>query len=282
MFKSLTLAGLAGIDVDELEEALALAPFKPCAEFEPASVGWSGVRDSFVHRAGHHLLLKFTVEKKTIPAAGLKDLLVAKCAEIEAIQKYAPGKKQKAEIKERLIDELLPSILPVRRHYGVWIDLNMQTVAIEGVSPTTLDFIMMALAKVGVTLEAIDGQPQKYMTELVTLGSDAFTLEEFAQLVLPGEKGTVVQYKNTDLTTDEEVNVQIQQLGMEVCKLHMTHKGRVSFVLNSNWQMNKITSNIKPEKVEDVDLFDTTFLLMTADLGAVFEDLIVEMAEETE
>jgi recombination associated protein RdgC len=279
MFKSLSLYSLNEIKTNQGKVDLGLSEnvFAPCGALDTQTSGWSPVRDDqLLHSSDKQILLDFTVEKKSIPSAALKARVDARCAKLT----HRPTKQDRKDIKEAIIDELLPNILPVRKSVGVWIDQKNSRVAIESTSKGMLDLVIPALFKAGVEVTEIDVKPQVYMTEQVRDPTDVFGIEDFAELVLPGEKGTIVRYTNADLACDE---IQDQlDAGMQVCKLAMTQGDRVSFVLNSQLQFSKIEPLIKPEKTPEVDKFDADFLLMTSDLTALFDVLLNEMKGEDE
>ncbi len=284
MFKSATAFSLADLDLDVLKAEIGKLQFTPCGAISTLSFGFEPVRDQPYYFNGKQMLLSFVIEKKSIPGAALKRKVEEACARAEQAQGFAPGKKMRKEIKERVVDELLPSILPVRKSVGVWVDLANQRAVVDSVSNGVLDILLPELFK--LTIEARDlpseTSPQDWMTKIVREDyCDSFTIDEYAQLVLPGDKGTVVTYQNADLTCGEIID-QLTVGKMQVCKLALTLNDEVSFVLNSSFQLSKIEALEKPEKVAGVDQFEADFLLMTGTLTSMLDTLIEEMKGEEE
>ena len=119
-FKNLQIYRLPvnwGLTADTLQEKLSARPFQPCGSQDMASRGWSSPTkdDRFVLAVGGHFLISLAVEQKLLPSSVVNEVAADKAEMIEAQQGYKPGRKQMKEIKEAVLQELLPRAITRRR-----------------------------------------------------------------------------------------------------------------------------------------------------------------------
>lgn len=235
-----------------------------------------------MHAAGQQMMISLGVEKKLLPSTVINQFAKARAADIEEQQGYKPGRKQMKEIKEAIIDELLPRAFAIRRKNYVWIDPVNRFLVIDAASIAKADEVVEMLHKAidGISLAFIKTQmsPSAAMTVWLS-GSDTpsnFTIDQDCELRGRGDAAATVRYVRHTLD-DDEVKKHIKA-GKEVTKLGLTWNDRISFVLHENLQLKRITplDSIKPE-AEESDAFDADFYLMTTELTnllpAVFDIL---------
>ena len=82
-----------------------------------ASRGWSSPTkdDRFVLAVGGHFLVALMVEQKLLPSSVVNEVAADKAEQSEAQQGFKPGRKQMKEIKEAVLQELLPRAFTRRR-----------------------------------------------------------------------------------------------------------------------------------------------------------------------
>ena len=263
-----------------LEENLEAGKFLPVTDNAIKSSGWSPVRDGELCVTSHgHKLLVFTIEKKVIPGSALKLAVEERCSELEEQQGFAPGKKARAEIKERVFDELLPRALPTRASTKVWIDTERGRIIIDSSVVGTLELIIRALVMAAPFelsyLPAWGGAEMNIW--MVAEGDDlpaGYTIDDAVQMEYPGGRGTVVAFKKADL---EEDAVQMHlAAGAIVTKMALTFNSRVSFTLQPIHQLLniKLLDVTKDNQVaKDADEFENNFILMALELRALIDSL---------
>lgn len=266
-------------------EQLQAARFVPVGSLQSSSSGFSPVRgDELAYKQGKHILLRFTVEKKHIPGSAVAVLLEDKCAELAREQGFPPGKKQRKELKERIVDELLPRALSTRRTTAVWIDQDQHRIVIDSPSDSLCDEIVRTLLKLfgegaGFGLQDARWPRAKVVTEwLNDEPPTGFTIDDAVQLQYPGEKGKRVKFDRADL---DSADVQTHlAAGAYVDSVAMTFSSRLSFIMTDGMRIRRIKAlDIVQEGREaekDVDRFDSDFALMTRELGCLIDALVAE------
>jgi recombination associated protein RdgC len=277
MFKNATLLGF------NPKATFAPLPdemkFTPPSDLELKRSGWAPVRDDVLAYINNgHWLLNFTVEKKHMPAGAVKLVVNEKAAALEEAQGFAPGKKAMKDLKERVIDELLPRALSSRSTTRVWIDRAHGRIVIDSVSNAMIDEVQRALIKTfgDIGLQDVAWPRAKVITEWLEAAPCDFTSDDEVALQYPGERGKVVKYARADLGADD-VQAHLKA-GASVQTMAMTYNDRISFVMTSDLQVRRIRplDILKEGDTKDVDKFDNDFVLMTGEMSALFNALAAE------
>ena len=97
---------------EELDQQLATKPFAPCGGQDLSSFGWvppaGGDGELLVHAAQGYLMVCLQRQDKVLPAAVVNEALAERLADIKAREDRVPGKKERTELKDEVIFELLP------------------------------------------------------------------------------------------------------------------------------------------------------------------------------
>jgi recombination associated protein RdgC len=265
-------------------EQLQAALFVPVGTHELESKGFVPVRgDELAYRQGKHILLRFKVEKKVIPASAVAAVVEARCKELEEQQGFLPGKKARKELKERALGELLPRALTTTRTTLVWIDQDQHRIVIDSTSDSVCGDIVKVLLKYvqdgrnDLGLCDVSWPRAALLTEWVSdEPPHEFSVDADAALRYPNSK--VVKFERA-LLRDEDVQHHLKA-GAVIEAVAMTFASRLSFVMTQNSQIRKI----KPLDImqegrgaeKDVDRFDADIALMTRELGILFDRLVRE------
>lgn len=290
-FKNLTLLHVKNPDLNSLEEQLAKYQFTPCLGSSARSEGFSKlkVNDQFTFVANNRALLNYTIETKSVPASALKLKLQEACARFAEDKGYSPGKKAKKELREDLFDQLMASALPSRKEIQIVISAKGGTIYLDTASTSVADAIVKALFKV-TELEFTYGRTNltasaEMLARLLETDEDDaehlfnFDLNNAAETMSRDETGTVVKYKNLNLTTSEVVST-LQKGTRDVIKLALTWRDLIAFTLTSDVQLKGIKyldsfkSEISSGDVDKDDFGSTFYLYMT-----LMDDMISELFE---
>lgn len=132
----------------DLETKLERQLFQTGNRSDMQNMGWvPPCGGGLVHALDGQYLLSLRVEKKLLPASVVNQATKEKCLEIEEQQGYRPGRKQTKEIKEQIIDELLPKAFSVQKDTRVWIDTKNHWLIIDAASSAKSDEVIGMLAK---------------------------------------------------------------------------------------------------------------------------------------
>lgn len=276
--KNATIYGISPKAHFNLEQ-LQAARFAPAMSQEPQASGFVPVRGELAYKQGKHTLLRFMVEKKHIPASAVAVMVEEKAAAMEKEQGFPPGKNARKELKERVVDELLPRALSTRRVTSVWIDQDQHRIVIDSAASSVVDEIVKALLKVfgEIGLQDVSWPRAKVLTEWVNDEAPRdFTLDDSLVLQYPGAKGTVVKYERGGPGSMDVLDNL--QRGAIVQSVAMTFASRVSFVMTDNNQIRKIKPLDITRETETVeaDRFDNDVALMTRELGVLIDALVQE------
>ncbi len=101
------------IDADALEKALASKPARSCASQELTTYGFSapfgkGPDAPLVHASEGFFLISARKEERILPGSVVRDALKEKVDEIEAAQMRKVYKKERDQLKDEIVQTLLP------------------------------------------------------------------------------------------------------------------------------------------------------------------------------
>src|SRR5262245_12960527 len=120
-------------DPERLEEKFAAACLQPCGALSMESKGWTFPRadGEFLYRQGQHWMLALGVEQKILPASVVRQQTEERVAELAKTQPYPVGRKQKRDIKDQVLTQLMARALSRRRKTFGWIDASRGLLAVD-------------------------------------------------------------------------------------------------------------------------------------------------------
>src|SRR5450631_4120978 len=139
------------VEARNLEKILAGRALQPCNSFEMESRGWIPLQqgDRFLYTLDRHWLLTMGVEQKLLPASVIRQVAAERAAGLAKKQGHTIGRKQMREIKERVLDELLPRALTRRLTTAAWIDSANRWFVVDTVAETKAARLLETLRKSG-------------------------------------------------------------------------------------------------------------------------------------
>lgn len=280
--------------VEQMEEALAAMPFEPCGATQDQSMGWVPPRGqahgALVELVGGHRILRFQIETKAVPGSVIKRHLDERVAQIEAQEGRKPGRKESRELRDEIVQTLLPMAFAKTASVVVWMDLQAGRLVLDTSSQARADEVITALVKGldGLQLSPFNTQmsPQAAMTAWLTGSADDwpahFAPGREVELKSADELKSVVKFTRHHLD-DEQMRLHIGQ-GKLPTKLALDWDGRVSFVLTESTVLNKIAflDGVFEDNAttEDEGGFDADVAIATGELGALIDDLTEALGGE--
>lgn len=267
------------VDPDEFQEALKPQAFTSCTSMELQRSGWAPIGDQgIVYKVGRQLFLQLRTEKKLLPASVIKEAATARCLELEEYQGFAPGRKQRLGVRERVADELLPRAFSVHSRTGVWIDPVNGWMVVDAASPARAGDVVKLLLKAvdQMPLESLRVQcaPAAMMTQWVDdedLVPQGFSVDQDATLRSTGESKAVVQYKRHTLEA-QELGRHIAA-GKQCVRLALTWEDKISFVLSEDLALSGIKAlGVLEDKTPGTaeERLDGELTLMAGELNGLF------------
>ncbi|MFN2360823.1 MAG: recombination-associated protein RdgC [Marinobacter sp.] len=284
------------ITAEALEEKLQADAFKPCGPQETGRQGWvppmGKHSDLLVHSAGGYHLIALRKEEKLLPASVIKELVDEKAEMIEAEQHRKVRRKEKDELKEEVMLEMLPRAFSKnRRCYAYLAPADGVLVVDAGSAKQAEDLastLRKSLGSLPVRPPAVEQAPAFTFTGWLNESIDlpaSIELGNECELKDPSEDGGVVRCKGLDLQGDE-IRSHLDA-GMQVTKLSVTWDDNLSFVLDEELGIRRLKfGDTLQEKLDDVDAddaaarFDAAFSLMTLELARLIPGLLEALGGE--
>lgn len=290
MFKNLTLARVTGLtSAGVLGAAAQTAQFAPCGPTQVASVGFvppRGPHGAWCESVVGHWILAVQLQTKAVPPAEIDKLVDKQAAAIERETGRKPGKKQRRELKEEALLELLPKAFPKDTKVLVWIDVDRGLLAMDNVSPAKTDAVATLLVQaMGLIVAPLQTEvsPAAWMRDQLVgdPGVDKFDLGSECELRNPETKATV-RYSNLSLAApDVREHVQggkaVRKLGLE-----WTNGAVADFVLADDGTLRKIDLTTPLGDGQATDEFDANITLGAGTLRVLIADLIAALGGEIE
>lgn len=283
--------------VAELESALQAGIATPCLSNQPSSAGWVTPVDNgpLVHSVGGQWLIALQVEERILPASVVNDEVEKRAKAQEKEQGFPPGRKQRREIKDLVIDELLPRAFTKKRRTFAWIDPENKTLVIDAPSEAkALEVINQLLArecKFAFGFINVQSSPTSSVSDWLASGEtpDGFTVDHDCELKSMADDKSAVKYANSSLEDGIGVGGQIKEhlaAGKLPTRIALTWDNRISFVLTDNLEVKRLVflDVIKEQAAQDAesaaDQFDTDFAMMTGELQRFIPALVDALGGE--
>lgn len=294
-FKNLQIYRLPtpwSIDLAKLDEQLARGEFTRCPSNQPMSRGWVSPRKdgALIYSNNRQWLIALAVEQRLLPSSVINETAQERAEQITDQQGYAPGRKQMKEIKERVVEELMPRAFTKKRSSFVWIDPHNGWFIVDAGSPAKAEEVIEHLRHCldEFPLKPLHTQlsPQSAMADWLA-GGDApagFTIDRDCELKAIGEEKAAVRYVRHPLEGDE-VKAHLVA-GKLPTRLALTWDDRISFVLTEKLEIKRLAfldllKEAAEKSAERADeQFDADFALMTGELVRFLPQLIAALGGE--
>ena len=277
----------------DLEDALQGKAFAPLLASQLSRTGFVSAigkhGKSLTHSASGNVLMCMREESKILPAPYIKNLVNERIDLIKTEHDRKATKKEREQLKEDVIDELLPQAFTRTVDTQAYINAENNTIAINtssrGKAEDFLALLRSALGSLPVTSITLNKDASETMTGW--LGSaplvGLFSLGDEAELHEPGDESPITKVKQQYLL-GPEVSLLLES-DARVTKVSLYYADLVSFVLHDDLSIKRIKfSDIISDQNNDIDCddyvarIDADFTLMTSELNKMITDLHGEFA----
>ncbi len=276
-------------------DTLSQTAFVPCTSLALSSAGWvpplGASATDLVHAVNGCWLFCLQKEEKILPATVIREAVAQRVAEIEAQEFRTVRRGEKENIREDIVQELLPrAFTHYRRHYA-YIDVSGRWLIIDSAARKSVeeltDLLRRGLGSLPIVPLRVAKGPSLVMTSWLAsnqLASD-FSLTDECELRDEGEEGGVVRCKGQDLS-GEEIRVHLQA-GKQVTRLGLSWNGYISFLLTEELGLRRLRFlNVVTEQLPDSEaaeqVFDAQFVLMTGVVREFLPRLLTVFGGEAE
>ena len=279
----------------QLHEKLAGRKARDCGQMEMACEGWemplgrSG--QMLVHESNGALMICLRREEKVLPASLVREQVADEVFRIEQESGRVVGRKEKVDIKDQVLQKLLPRALVRASHTYAAILPKQGWLIVDAASAkkseALIEVLRKTLGSLNVVLPATGESPESAMTRWLMQDEswpEGFTLEDECELQAGEGAEGVVRCKYIDVSS-AEVRAHVAS-GRRVKKLAMNWRERLSFVLQDDLSIRRMRfdSEIVDEAGEagddELSRFDADFAIMTAELSAFIPDLLAALDSE--
>jgi len=299
-FKNLTLFRLSepfSLSPDDLHQRLEEGRFRPCGSMELASYGWVAPlgrdHDALVYSAGNCFMVCFRKEEKLLPASVVNDVVAQRAEEAEERQGVPLGRRERAQLRDDVVTELMPKAFTQSRKTYAYIDAKSGWIVVDSAGVKKAEDLVSHLRRCLGSLPALPPatreRPSAVMTQWLASASVAadFALEDECELRSTDAEGSSVRCKRQDLTAPEVQNHL--QAGKVVVRMALNWSDRIGFLLGDDLSVKRLKFlDVVQERAAEVDAadeaqrFDVDFSILSLELSAFIPRLMALFGGEIE
>lgn len=299
-FKNLSVFRLSEaftITPEELGQKLEALAFRACGPHEEFSMGWTAplgkAAQELVHNTNGFMMVCVKKEERVLPSSVVNELVQEKISEKEEQQARKLSKKERTEIKDELIFELLPKAFTFSRKVYAYIDPKGGWIVVDAASAKSAEDLLSLLRKAlgslpAVPLNTVD-KPAAVMTQwlLNNQSPDDIAIEDECELRSLEEAGGIIRCKRHDLALPEIKNHL--DTGKVVIKLALSWNDRLAFILDENLSVKRLRFlDLIQDQVADIQTdseaaqFDVDFTIMSEELANFLPRLLALFGGENQ
>ena len=280
-----------------MAERLAQKSFKSCGKLDVSSYGWvpplGRYSDELLHVANGNILFCARKEEKILPSSVINEAVGEKVLAIEEQQGRPVRRKERNEMKDEIIQDMLPKAFSRSQQTFAYISAKDNLLIVNASSTKKADellsYLRTTLGSLPVIPPSLKQSPINIMTQWLTDNSAPadFALDNECELREPGEEGSLVRCKRQDLEADE-IQAHLEA-GKLVTKLSISWQDSLSCLLNEDLSIKRLrfcdelleqSKEIDPEDI--IAQFDNDFSIMTLELARFIPRLFEALGGENE
>lgn len=278
------------------QEKLEKDAFHPCLSDQPYSQGWVSPSGDFgislCHVGNNSSLLSLRREERLLPAGVVNEALDEKVSEIELKEDRKLGRKERSQMKEEIVFEMMPRAFTRSRYTNALLLTNEKLLIVDTSSRNKAEELTVQLRKSLGTLKlsplAVDSSTIALFTKWLS-GDTPFpaslVVGQSCELRSTEESSAVIKCSHQDLMSGE-LQPHLEA-GKVVVKLQLEWNERLSFILNDALEIKQLRFSdvLQEEAAQDGSSdpaaeFDARFTLMSMELATFLPALITYFGSE--
>ena len=238
--------------------------------------------DELVLAADKTLGISLKREERVLPGAVIKTVLDEKIAKIEAEEARKVGRKERQELKEQIIDELLPrAFTRASRTDAVLVGGYLLINQTGNKAENLLGHLREALGGLRAQPTVTRRSVSELMTQWLLRGEadGQFELDDYVALVGAGDMGAEIRIKREDVTAEEVV--QHVKCGKRVVELGLVWRESVVLVLTQDLTFKRIgyldhlREDTQSQGDSSADVVAASQIIMAHALTSMLDELII-------
>lgn len=266
IFNNVNAYSIKGFNLtsEEISSLLAERMFVPCGSYDEKSSGWTspfgGDSPVLVHSPNKCHLICLKTEEKKIQASIIKEKVEERIIEMIKNNPEMEGVKIKRalknQIKDEIIKELLPNVIPRSSKIYAYIDEAMQTLIINSSSRSKAETFVMFLQG---TLHLNDIQvrpiqtvnsPDEVMTAWLKNSATPENVSLGRKCHLTGtEDGSIIRYARHEMH-DKQI-IKYTEEGKIVCEMELQWKDNITFVMMDDFMIKSVSFSDEIKSLAD-------------------------------
>ena len=274
----------------EWQDKLENDAFHPCLSDQPHSQGWAcpakNLNTGLSYHGNQSILFSLRKEERLLPAGVVNEALDEKVSEIEVKEDRRLGRKERSQLKEDIVFEMMPRAFTRSRYTNALLLTELGLLIVDSSSQTRAEELTIQLRK---SLGSLKLSPLQVKDSTISL----FTRWLSGELAIPStlqfghscelrsteESSSIVKFSHQDLT-----NGELQphfDAGKVVVKLEFDWSERLSFLLTDNLEIKRLRFSdvLQEEAAQDGSAdpaaeFDAKYILMSMEMIAFLPSLV--------
>lgn len=277
------------LNPEQLHEILKSQEARECGSMEPSTYGWEkplGRQGTLLtHAANGYIMLCTRSEERILPAAVIRDRLSQRIDEVEQAESRKVRRREKEELKDILMQQLLPQAFTKSSLTYAYIDPRHSWLVVDASSAKRAEELINLLRDSLGTFKVKPVMPVQSPSAVMTswlanrLPQDEFVVADECELRDPMDEGGIIRCRRQDLMGDEIASHL--KAGKQVVRLALEWAERISFVLYDDFSIKRLGfMDMVQEKAAEVDVegdlarFDADFAIMSLELGRFIPALL--------
>lgn len=298
-FKNITIYRFLesfNLSAEELHQQLTKDTFHACGKMDMESIGWVSPlgreSESLVHTANNCIIFTLRKEEKILPASVVREFVNEKVEEIEIHQMRKVRKRERDEIREQVLFDLIPRAFTRSNYLNAYIDVENGWLLIDTPSHKKAEELVSSLRQTLGSLPVVPPKvrqsPAPVMTKwLLNPNHCPAALELADSCVLTDQDGAVVNCKRQDLLA-EEIQGHLEA-GKLVTRLALEWNERLGFILDDELVIRRLQAlDLVQAQFNDANVetaaqrFDSDFAILSLELAPFIRSLFEIFGGEDE
>lgn len=250
------------------------------------SYGWSSPlgnnADNLTFSSNQCTMICARREEKVLPSSVVKEFVDSKVAELEEQHMRKLRKKERDEIRDEILLDLMPRAFTRSIYTFAYIDRQNGLLIVDSPSHKRAEDLSTLLRKclgsLPIELPMVNHTPTVAMSNWISEGNIPSDLiaEDECELRSPDENGAVIRCKGQELDS-EEIQGHLAA-NKQITKLAVTWDDRLSFVICEDLTIKRLKfTDLVQDQIDDCNAesyeekFDADFTIMCLEYSRLFQ-----------